>query len=166
MKPYASGTLEPGPRLHGKGLKTPAKRILGESKLAQNGVVPSPPSSKKRKLDDHLPYAGPPSSQTGPAAKLGSSQPKSQFETEVLEKLSQDISGLKKVNAEKNQQWERPALDNFDPKRDRLCFQQIEAEEGTIPGGKIAVKLYGVTEVRPPHMSVNPYADEDRAGIQ
>ncbi|KAL9106107.1 MAG: hypothetical protein Q9227_008807 [Pyrenula ochraceoflavens] len=146
MKPYASGSLDAGPRLQGKGLKTPAKRILGESKAAQNGVVLSPPSSKKRKLNDELPNGGPPSSQNGPNVKLASSQPKSQFETEVLEKLTQDISGLKKANAEKDQQWERPALDDFNETRDSLCFQQIEAEEGTLPGGKVAVKLYGVSE--------------------
>lgn len=79
--------------------------------------------------------------------KNGSSQPKSQFEEEYLEKLTQDISGLKQQNSEKDQQWERPNLDDFDEKRDSLCFQQIEAEEGTLHGGKTTIKLFGVTEV-------------------
>lgn len=78
---------------------------------------------------------------------LGSSQPKSHFEEEVLEKLTQDISGLKKKNSEKDQQWDRPDLSDFDEKRDNLIFQQIEAEEGTLHGGKTTVKLFGCTEV-------------------
>ena len=79
---------------------------------------------------------------------LGSSQPKSQFEEEVLEKLTQDITGLKQQNAEKDQQWARPPLDDFDENRDSLCFQQIESEEGIFTGGGATVKLFGVTEVR------------------
>lgn len=78
---------------------------------------------------------------------LGSSQPKSHFEEEVLEKLTQDINGLKKKNSEKDQQWARPDLSDFDPEKDSLCFQQIEAEEGTLHGGKTTVKLFGCTEV-------------------
>jgi DNA polymerase delta subunit 1 len=38
-------------------------------------------------------------------------------------------------------------LDDFSEKTDSLCFQQIEAEEGTLHGGKTTVRLYGVTEV-------------------
>lgn len=78
---------------------------------------------------------------------MGSSQPKSQFETEVLEKMTQDISDLKHNNAEKDQQWDRPALENFDPQKNSLRFQQIEVEEGTLHGGRVALKLFGVTEV-------------------
>lgn len=127
----------------------PQKRILGEStKGNRNAIVTSPNSAKKRKLDSDSPVGNFRSSQNGLKSKLGSSQPKSQFETEVLEKLTQDISGLKQSNSEKDQQWERPSLDDFDEKRDSLCFQQIEAEEGTISGGKVTVKLFGVTEVR------------------
>lgn len=77
---------------------------------------------------------------------MASSQPKSQFETEVLEKMTQDISGLKKSNAEKDQQWERPSLDDFDPKRDNLRFQSIDVEEGTLHGGKVTLKMFGVSE--------------------
>jgi DNA polymerase delta subunit 1 len=129
-----------------------AKRVLVDSsKAVQNGVtVLSPQTAKKRRLNNDGPSFS--SSQaTGPngaKAKYGSSQPKSQFESEVLEKMTQDIHGLKQTNAEKDQQWKRPALDDFDAKRDSLCFQQIECEEGTLHGGKVTIKLFGVTEVR------------------
>jgi DNA polymerase delta subunit 1 len=78
---------------------------------------------------------------------VGSSQPKSHFEEEVLEKLTQNINGLKQKNAEKDQQWARPDLSDFDSNTQSLCFQQIEAEEGTLHGGKTTVKLFGCTEV-------------------
>jgi DNA polymerase delta subunit 1 len=58
------------------------------------------------------------------------------------------MSGLKNKNAENDQQWDRPALSDFNPEMDNLIFQQIEAEEGTLHGGKATVKLFGVTEVR------------------
>ncbi|KAI9873908.1 MAG: DNA-directed DNA polymerase delta [Pleopsidium flavum] len=126
----------------------PQKRVLGDStKAHHNANIYSPNSAKKRKLD---PQSSPAiklkSSQNGVNGKLGSSQPKSQFEEEVLEKLTQDINGLKQKNSEKDQQWERPSLDDFDERRDSLCFQQIEAEEGSLHGGKTTVKLFGVTE--------------------
>lgn len=57
------------------------------------------------------------------------------------------MSGLKKNNSEKDQQWDRPSLSDFNAQTDNLCFQQIEAEEGTLHGGKATVKLFGVTEV-------------------
>lgn len=79
---------------------------------------------------------------------MGSSQPKSQFETEVLEKMTQDISGLKNKNAEKDQQWERPPLGDFDPSSSTLRFQCIDVEEGTLHGGKVTLKMFGVSEVR------------------
>ncbi|KAL8982897.1 MAG: hypothetical protein Q9177_005136 [Variospora cf. flavescens] len=109
------------------------RRVLGDATKVYNNLQSSPNPAKKRKLDD--------------GGKLGSSQPKSQFEEEVLEKLTQDISGLKKNNLEKDQQWERPSLNDFDKDHDDLCFQQIEAEEGTLHGGRTCVKLFGVTEV-------------------
>lgn len=62
--------------------------------------------------------------------------------------MTQDMAGLKKSNAEKDQQWARPPLDDFNADTDKLCFQQIEAEDGTLHGGKATVKLFGVTEVR------------------
>lgn len=88
----------------------------------------------------------------GVNGSFNSSQPKSQFESEVLEKLTQDIGDLKKSNSERDQQWRRPSLDGFNPDEDSLCFQQIEAEEGVIHGGKPTVKLFGVTEVS--HLNV------------
>jgi DNA polymerase delta subunit 1 len=110
----------------------------------------SPPSAKKRKLNGSLPNGSFHSSQNGPNGtrfKLGSSQPKSQFETEVLEKMTQDISDLKRNNAEKDQQWERPPLGDFNEKTETLRFQQIEIEEGTLQGGKVTLKMFGVSEV-------------------
>ena len=127
----------------------PQKRVLGDAtKAHRNANVPSPSAPKKRKLD---PQSSPaPKFKTphnGANGKIGSSQPKSQFEEEVLEKLTQDINGLKQKNSEKDQQWDRPSLDDFDEGRDSLCFQQIEVEEGSLHGGKTTVKLFGVTEV-------------------
>ncbi|KAL8827317.1 MAG: hypothetical protein Q9170_007067 [Blastenia crenularia] len=127
----------------------PPKRVLGNSTKAHydvNHILPSPSAPKKRKLDVPSSPAKKISSQRGPNGKLGSSQPKSQFEEEVLEKLTQDISGLKQNNSEKDQQWDRPKLDDFDEKRDSLTFQQIDVEEGTLHGGRTCVKLFGVTE--------------------
>ncbi|GAB1214650.1 DNA-directed DNA polymerase delta [Aspergillus terreus] len=126
---------------------TPQKRVLGDATNNPRSILKSPNSMKKRKLD------------TGASAKIkapilsgqrkvGSSQPqKSQFEEEVLEKLTQDISELKDKNSEKDQQWERPPLGEFDPAKENVCFQQIDAEEGTLFGGNAAIRLFGVTEV-------------------
>lgn len=125
----------------------PQKRVLGETRTRQN--IPSTPTSvKKRKTDifSSSPAGQLPSSQNGLRGKLGSSQPKSAFESDVLEKLSQDISDLKQTNTEKDQKWERPALNDFVPQRDSLCFQSIEAEKGTLDDGRATVKLYGVTQ--------------------
>lgn len=125
----------------------PQKRVLGESHSRQN--IPSTPSAvKKRKVEGFTssPVARFTSSQNGPRTKLGSSQPKSAFESEVLEKLSQDISDAKRNNTEKDQAWDRPPVEDFEPERDSLCFQSIEAEEGTLHGGRSTVKLFGVSE--------------------
>ena len=124
----------------------PQKRVFGEASSARRNIPATPASSKKRRLEpfSSSPATGLKSSQNN---KLGSSQPKSAFESEVLEKLSQDISGLKQANAEKDQAWERPPVPKtFSPQRNSLTFQQIEAEEGTIHGGHATVKLFGVTE--------------------
>jgi len=129
-------------------VSTSQKRVLTDSTNTHNAVK-SPPSAKKRRLNGNVPN-GLHSSQTGRngvSGKLGSSQPKSQFETEVLEKMTQDIAGLRKNNAEKDQQWERPGLGDFDEKRHSLCFQQIEIEEGTLHGGRVTLKMFGVSEV-------------------
>jgi DNA polymerase delta subunit 1 len=136
--------------------RVPQKRILGESTNTRHNIPSSPASSKKRKLE---PFSSPAvrfkSSQNGPKGKVGSSQP-SHFESEVLEKMTQDMAGLKKNNSETDQQWSRPSLGAFNAHTDALCFQQIEAEEGTLHGGKTTVKLFGVTEASQPLLFNTP----------
>lgn len=125
----------------------PQKRVLGDASNNPRGVVTDPSALKKRRIENGPAAAMKPPT-NGQRRVPGSSQPqKSQFEEEVLEKLTQDINGLKDSNSEKNQQWERPPLGEFDPSTENICFQQIDAEEGTIMGGKTAVRLFGVTEV-------------------
>lgn len=126
----------------------PQKRAFGEASQTRRNIPLSPSAMKKRKLEQVTSSPAPrfKSSQNG-RGKVGSSQPKSHFEEEVLEKMTQDMAGLKKKNLEKDQQWDRPSLGNFNPTKDSLCFQQIEVEEGTLHGGKATVKLFGVTEV-------------------
>lgn len=125
----------------------PQKRVLGEASSARRNIPAAPASAKKRRLEPFELAAKHPGSSQGEnrLGRLGSSQPKSSFETD-LEKLSQDMNGLKESNAEKDQPWERPPVVDFDPQRDNLVFQQIEAEEGTLHGGQATVKLFGVTE--------------------
>lgn len=127
----------------------PHKRVLVDTNQnARNGVA-SDNALKKRKLENQ------PSSELKPPMAsfqrkgFGSSQPqKSQFESEVLEKFTQDIGDLKENNAEKDQQWERPSLPDWDSAKENVCFQQIDAEEGRLPRGDVmAVRLFGVTEV-------------------
>lgn len=123
----------------------PSKRVLQETSESRRNQQLSP--SKKRKLENgSTPQFKTPARRTPHGRHPGSSQPKSRFEEEVLEKLSQDIDALKHKNSEKDQHWARPSLDDFNAKTDTLCFQQIEAEEGTLHGGKTTVKLFGVTE--------------------
>lgn len=122
------------------------KRILGETPSTRQNIAATPASKKKIKTE-HFSSSPAPRFASSQAAKPASSQVKSQFESEVLEKLSQDISDLKASNAEKDQLWERPPLPkDFHPSTSSLCFQQIEAEEGTLHGGSPTVKLFGVTE--------------------
>ncbi|KAJ5722341.1 DNA polymerase delta catalytic subunit [Penicillium malachiteum] len=126
----------------------PQKRVLVDTTHNARNDPTSPTALKKRKLDNE------PSSQLKAPAKsfqrkgFGSTQPqKSQFESEVLEKLTQDIGDLKENNAEKDQQWERPALGQWDPEEENICFQQIDAEEGRLFREDVmAVRLFGVTE--------------------
>jgi len=122
----------------------PSKRVLQDVPSSRNNIQSDSPS-KKRKLNgvSKNSFKAP----NGTNGHLGSSQPKSQFEEEVLEKLTQDMSGLKRKNAEKDQQWARPNLDDFKEHKDNICFQQIDVEEGTLHGGKTTIKLFGVTEV-------------------
>jgi DNA polymerase delta subunit 1 len=127
--------------------RLPQKRILGESTNTRRNIPSSPASTKKRKLEAlSSPAARFKSSQNGPKGKVGSSQP-SHFESEVLEKMTQDMAGLKKNNSERDQEWARPSLADFNSATDNLVFQQIECEEGTLHDGKATVKLFGVTEV-------------------
>jgi DNA polymerase delta subunit 1 len=144
---------QPNPKMAPSRL--PQKRVLGDATAARNNVPSTPISAKKRKLEPvaSSPVARFKSSQNGPKGKLASSQP-SHFETEVLEKMTQDMAGLKKHNSEKDQQWKRPELGPFDPKTETLCFQQIEIEKGTLQGGggRSTCKLYGVTEVSIPEV--------------
>lgn len=124
--------------------KVPSKRVLQDASESRRNQQLSP--QKKRKLDESKPaFRSTP--RRGPNGKLlGSSQPKSKFEEEVLEKLTQDIDALKQNNAERDQHWARPSLDKFNEKTDTVTFQSIDAEEGTLHGGKATVKLFGVTE--------------------
>lgn len=137
-----------------EAIAMPQKRVLGDATNHSRAAVQSPATIKKRKIGIE-PLAKPnPRIQNG-QRKAGSSQPqKSQFEEEVLEKLTQDISGLKENNSEKDQQWERPPLGEFDPTKENICFQQIDAEEGTAMGGRAAIRLFGVTEVCFPRASL------------
>ena len=140
------------------------KRVLADSTNAHQNLPLTPIPAKKRKLEaNSSPAARRIIRTTGLNGKLGSSQPKSQFEEEVLEKLTQDINSLKKRNSEKDQQWARPSLDRFDSSKESLCFQQIEVEEGTLHGGNTAIKLFGVMEVCPtrPPSHTTDRADED-----
>lgn len=125
----------------------PQKRVLEDSTKAHKNAsnLPSSSPSKRRKLDAESTPGKPNVSRKGTAVKFGSSQPKREFE-EGLEKLTQGISGLKHKNSEKDQQWGRPGLADFNEKTDSLCFQQIEVEEGTLHGGRATIKLFGVTE--------------------
>ncbi|KAF2140745.1 uncharacterized protein K452DRAFT_252622 [Aplosporella prunicola CBS 121167] len=123
---------------------TSMKRALAETPDTRRNAAASPQSMKKRKLDDSVRSTkAPPKGADNNV--IGSSQPRSQFE-ETLERLTQDIDDLRHTNKEKDQEWSRPSLDEFDDTQDSLCFQQIEAEEGTLHGGKTTVKLFGVTE--------------------
>lgn len=126
----------------------PQKRVLGDTTNNSRNTFVSPNALKKRKLDNEAGAQLKPPSQTPQRKQFGSSQPqKSQFEEEVLEKLTQDIGDLKERNAEKDQQWERPPLGPFDAAKENICFQQIDAEEGRLAGDKMSVRLFGVTEV-------------------
>lgn len=124
----------------------PKKRILGETSSARRNIAASPVNSKKQKTD-HFSSSPAPRFASSQAAKVASSQVKSTFETEVLEKISQGISDLKQNNTEKDQSWARPPVPkDFSAATHNLCFQQIEAEEGTLHGGSPTVKLFGVTD--------------------
>lgn len=134
-----------------EAIMPPHKRVLGDAVNNTAGITKSPSVLKKRKLDTENSVSFTQSSQPA-RRKIGSTQPqKSQFEEEVLEKLTQDIGDLKQSNSEKDQQWERPPVEDFDPKKENICFQQIDAEESVLMG-KPAIRLFGVTEVNNPRL--------------
>lgn len=126
--------------------RTPAKRALGDASNTRANVLASPRSAKKLKLDNGTSKKPPVKSVNG---SFNSSQvAPSKFE-ETLEKMTQDMETLKEQNTERDQQWRRPALPaGFNEMTQNLLFQQIEAEEGVLNGGKASVKLFGITEVR------------------
>lgn len=120
--------------------KAPAKRALAEA--SNNHLNASPRSAKKLKIE-----RGPPIKRVNGSFNSGQPGP-SQFES-TLEQMTQDIEALKTKNTEKDQQWKRPPLpEGFSEMTSKVVFQQIEAEESVLNGGKPAVKLFGVTEVR------------------
>ncbi|EAT82147.2 DNA polymerase [Parastagonospora nodorum] len=125
--------------------RTPAKRALADATSNGANVQASPRSSKKLKFEDGKKKNAPPVKHVN--GSFNSSQPApSQFE-ETLEQMTQDIETLKGNNTEKDQQWQRPALaHDFNELTQNLVFQQIEAEEGVLNGGRTTVKLFGVTE--------------------
>lgn len=141
-----------------EAIMPPHKRVLGDAVNNTAGITKSPSVLKKRKLDTEPSVSFTQSSQTA-RRKIGSTQPqKSQFEEEVLEKLTQDIGELKGSNSETDQQWERPPVENFDETKENICFQQIDAEESVLMG-KPAIRLFGVTEVN------NVYLHKDNRKI-
>lgn len=129
--------------------RTPAKRALAEASSTRANVLASPRSAKKLKLDNgNLNGKSRPPVKTVNGSFNSSQAGPSQFE-ETLEKMTQDMETLKEQNTEKDQQWRRPVLpDDYNEMTSKLVFQQIEAEEGVLNGGRATVKLFGVTEVR------------------
>ncbi|EPS44757.1 hypothetical protein H072_1289 [Dactylellina haptotyla CBS 200.50] len=113
-----------------------AKRVLNDQTSSHNSHFNSV-VNKKRKLDTSDPNRLNPK-----LAKL--SQVKSSFE-EDLGRLTQEIGDLKGANAETDQKWARPSLDDWKPNQEDLVFQQIDAEEGSW-NDKTCVRLFGVTE--------------------
>jgi len=126
--------------------RAPSKRTLAETSSKRNNVQLSPRSSKKLKLENGKDKSRMPVKMAN--GSFNSSQPApSQFE-ETLEKMTEDIESVKKGNKEKDQEWQRPAIpDDFSEMTHNLTFQQIDAEEGVLNGGRATVKLFGVTEV-------------------
>ncbi|KAL7273564.1 DNA-directed DNA polymerase delta [Rhizina undulata] len=107
-----------------------SKRVLKDETTAHQNAAP-----KKRKIGDK---------REDRLAKL-SQVPKSSFE-EDLHKLTQEVDNLKASNAETDQKWARPELDErFNPETNDLIFQQIDVEEGTL-NEKPTIRLFGVTE--------------------
>lgn len=131
------------------GTVLPQKRVLGEASSARRNIPATPASTKKRRLEtpQSSPAVGFSSPLNGSKNRLGATQPKSAFEQDFLEKLSQDISERKLNNSEKDQAWSRPPVPkDFDPDTTNLAFQSIDAEEGMLHGGQSTIKLFGITQ--------------------
>lgn len=128
--------------------RAPKKRILAETSSARTNIAAAAvTSNSKKQKTDHFSSSPAPRFHSSQAPKVASSQVKSTFETDVLEKISQGISDAKNNNTEKDQSWARPPVaDGFSATTHSLCFQQIEAEEGTLHGGSPTIKLFGVTD--------------------
>lgn len=127
--------------------RAPAKRALAETSTTRTNVQTSPRSAKKLKVKDGKDRSRPPARTANDSFNSSQAGP-SQFE-ETLEQMTRDMETLKKDNSESDQQWRRPPLpEDFNEMTHNLVFQQIEAEEGVLNGGKATVKLFGVTEVR------------------
>lgn len=126
--------------------KTPAKRALADATNNRANVLASPRSAKKLKLDHGYGKSAPPIRMAKTSFNSSQVAP-SKFE-ETLEKMTQEMETLKESNTEKDQHWRRPPLaPEFNEMTKNLVFQQIEAEEGVMSGGRTTVKLFGVTEV-------------------
>jgi DNA polymerase delta subunit 1 len=133
--------------MSGTVTRAPAKRALAEASSTRTNVQASPRSAKKLKLDNANDRSRPPAKTVNGSFNSSQLGP-SQFE-ETLEKMTQGMETLREQNTEKDQQWRRPQLPaDFNEMTQKLVFQQIEAEEGVLNGGKTTVKLFGVTEVR------------------
>lgn len=125
-------------------ISNPQKRPQGSG---ASSSASSNAAKRQKFTGDGQPYNRPApiiATQSGQAA---AAQQKSQF-VEELEKMTQDIEGLRTTSAEKDQHWPRPPLVDFDPETDELVMQQIECEQGVAPSGKTAIKMFGITEVR------------------
>ncbi|CAA9961376.1 DNA polymerase [Pyrenophora teres f. maculata] len=129
----------------GTDSKASSKRTLSETSGKRNNVQLSPRSSKKLKVENANEKSRAPIKVAN--GSFNSSQPAaSQFE-ETLEKMTDDVESVKKGNKEKDQEWHRPAIpEDFSEMTHNLTFQQIDAEEGVLNGGRATVKLFGVTE--------------------
>ncbi|OAQ61381.1 DNA polymerase delta catalytic subunit [Purpureocillium lilacinum] len=122
--------------------RRPRNLVLTEPRSNANSLCEETPS-KKRKIAVAPALAR---SRDDSRPGLYSTQTKSGFESDILEKFGHDILKLKRNCNEKGQSWDRPPVRALVPECDSLCFQAIEAEEGTLHGGLPTVKLFGVNE--------------------
>ncbi|KAI5299106.1 DNA-directed DNA polymerase delta [Ascosphaera pollenicola] len=128
-------------------ISNPQKRPLGgNAQKPESASSASSGAAKRQKLTSNGSVINRPAPVIATQSRQAAlAQQKSQF-VEELEKMTQDIEGLRTTSAEKDQQWRRPSLEDFDPETDALVLQQIECEQGNAPGGRTVVKVFGVTE--------------------